>query len=179
MGKVCIYFGSSTGFTEMAAESIFDCFPEGCCDIYNAVDDTVDVVEGYSLIIFGISTWDYGGVQEDWQERWGELDNLKIEGKYFAIFGMGDQLGYSAWFQDAMGDLHSRLLALGAFPLGYWPTEGYQFSQSRALTDNAKFFVGLALDDANQDKETATRIQTWHKQLVKDYQEASGERLFD
>jgi flavodoxin II len=174
MTSVCIYFGSSTGFTEMAAEKIYDEFSEGCCEIFNAVDDGLAVVERFPLIIFGIPTWDYGGLQEDWQARWSEIDSLQITGKYFAVFGMGDQLGYSAWYQDAMGELHGKLIQRGGLPIGYWPNEGHQFTHSRGLTNEGDFFVGLPLDDTNQNELSATRISEWCQQLINEFYEASG-----
>lgn len=44
--------------------------------------------------ILGIPIWDFGEIQEDWKTVWEQLDDLNLEGKIFALYGMGDQLGY-------------------------------------------------------------------------------------
>ncbi|MFN9675593.1 MAG: flavodoxin FldA, partial [Microcystis sp.] len=48
---------------------------------------------------------------------------------------------------------------LGGKTVGYWPTDGYDFNESKALK-NGKF-VGLALDEDNQSDLTEQRIKTW------------------
>ena len=64
--------------------------------------------------------------------------------------------------------------------LGYWPSDGYQFSRSQALlTDNHEmeegaFFVGLALDDENQFDLSDERIALWCRQLLEEYGEVTG-----
>jgi flavodoxin II len=83
-----------------------------------------------------------------------------------AIFGLGDQLGYAEWFQDAVGMLHDELLVLGCDFVGYWPNQGYDFITSKALTEDKSFFVGLSLDDENQYDLTDERIDTWCNQLI-------------
>jgi len=76
----------------------------------------------------------------------GRLDELDLTGKKVALYGLGDQVGYPEWFLDAMGYLHSKLLERGATAVGYWPTDGYEFEGSKALTEDGSQFVGLALD---------------------------------
>jgi len=83
-----------------------------------------------------------------------------------AIFGLGDQLGYAEWFQDAVGMLHDELLVLGCDFVGYWPNQGYDFIASKALTEDKSFFVGLSLDDENQYDLTDERIDGWCHQLL-------------
>ncbi|WP_225914469.1 site-specific integrase, partial [Salmonella enterica] len=43
-----------------------------------------------------------GEIQEDWEAVWEQLDDLNLEGKIVALYGMGDQLGYGEWFLDAL-----------------------------------------------------------------------------
>jgi flavodoxin I len=51
--------------------------------------------------------------------------------------------------------------------VGYWSTDGYDFSDSKALR-NGKF-CGLALDDDNQPDLTDKRIQQWVGQLKTEF----------
>ncbi|VDR24782.1 Flavodoxin [Raoultella terrigena] len=67
-----------------------------------------------------------------------------------ALYGMGDQLGYGEWFLDALGMLHDRLATRGVKFIGYWPTEGYEFTSRKPIVADGQLFVGLALDETNQ-----------------------------
>ena len=55
-------------------------------------------MEQYDVLILGIPTWDFGEIQEDWEAVWDQLDDLNLEGKIVALYGLGDQLGYGEWF---------------------------------------------------------------------------------
>jgi flavodoxin I len=92
-----------------------------------------------------------------------ELDNVDFSGKKIAYFGPGDQVGYADNFQDAMGILEEKISERGGMTVGYWSTEGYEFSESKAIK-NGKF-VGLALDEDNQSELTDQRVKTWVAQL--------------
>ena len=82
------------------------------------------------------------------------------------MFGMGDQLGYADWFQDALGMLHDELLVLDCTIVGYWPNQGYEFTESKALSEDRSHFVGLSLDDENQYELSDERIQQWTAQII-------------
>ncbi len=43
--------------------------------------------------------------------------------------------------------------------VGFWPTDGYNFDSSKSVVDGK--FVGLALDQDNQDDLTDERIEKW------------------
>ena len=76
-----------------------------------------------------------------------QLDDLNPEGKIVALYGMGDQLGYGEWFPDALGMLHDKLITKGVKFVGYWPTEGYEFTSDKPVIADGQLFVGLALDE--------------------------------
>ncbi len=62
-----------------------------------------------------------------------------------------------------MGMLEEKISELGGETVGYWSTDGYEFTDSKALRDNK--FVGLALDENNQSDLTDERIKAWVAQL--------------
>ncbi len=76
------------------------------------------------------------------------------------MYGMGDQLGYGEWFLDALGMLHDKLAPKGATFIGYWPTEGYEFTSPKPVIADGQLFVGLALDETNQYDLSDERLQT-------------------
>jgi flavodoxin II len=156
-----LFYGSSTCYTEMAAEKIQQQFPEASVDMFNVADTAVSVMNNYQQLILGIPTWDYGELQEDWEDIWDELDTLDLSQATIAIFGLGDQVGYPDWFLDAMGYLHNKVVVQGAKVIGYWPNKGYEYNESQALTEDKQYFFGLALDDENEFDQTDQRITQW------------------
>ncbi|MFT6989048.1 MAG: flavodoxin II [Paraglaciecola sp.] len=168
--KIGLFYGSTTCYTEMAAEKIqakiIQLTGYACVELFNIKDVSLTQTQNFDTLIFGISTWDFGELQEDWESTWQNIASLHLENKTVAIFGLGDQLGYAEWFQDAVGMLHDELLVLGCDFVGYWPNQGYDFIASKALTEDKSFFVGLSLDDENQYELTDERIDNWCLQLI-------------
>lgn len=166
---VGLFYGSSTCYTEIAAEKIRDYLlsqHQTETILHNIADTGLLPVADFDVVIFGIPTWDYGELQEDWDRRWDELDSINFIGKTLALYGLGDQIGYPEWFQDAMGYLYFKLMEKDAHVIGFWPSEGYQFNQSQALTKDKQHFVGLPLDDENELDLSEQRIQNWCDNLM-------------
>jgi flavodoxin II len=169
--KIGLFYGSTTCFTEMTAEKMQEFLGHESLDIHNIKETELARIKDYDLLIFGISTWDYGEIQEDWEEVWDDIDTVELKDKVIAIFGQGDQQGYTDWFVDAIGMLHDKLVPLGPQFVGYWPIEGYDFGESRALTADKSHFVGLPLDDESQFDLSEQRINDWLTQVIEEYAE--------
>ena len=138
-------------------------------DLFDIKDTSLSKMQSYDIVILGISTWDFGELQEDWESTWSDIASLDLHAKTIALFGLGDQLGYADWFQDALGMLHDEVILLGCEVVGYWPNTGYDFVASKGLSEDGAFFVGLSLDDENQFDQTDTRIATWCEQLAEHF----------
>lgn len=173
-----LFYGSSTCYTEMVAEKIGDALNTSLgdalqgqpqVDIYNVADTPISKMEEYDYLILGIPTWDYGELQEDWENIWDDIDTLNLTGKTVALFGLGDQEGYPDWFLDAMGYLWAKVCNQGAKTVGYWPVAGFEFKESQALTPDQQHFVGLAIDDENQFDLTDERIKQWCQQVLSEF----------
>lgn len=156
-----LFYGSSTCYTQMTAEKIQQLLGAELVSLHNVADSPISEANQYHYLILGIPTWDYGELQEDWENNWPGLAEVDWQGKHVALFGQGDQVGYAEWFQDALGYLHDYLVGAGALPAGYWPNAGYEFTASKALTADDGLFVGLALDDENQFELSEARIGQW------------------
>lgn len=167
--KIGLFYGSSTCYTEIAAEKIRDNFGAGLVDVHNIADAPVTLMEDYQFLILGIPTWDYGELQEDWENCWDEMEALNLDGSTIALYGLGDQEGYPEWFQDALGFLWAKVTNLGARTVGQWPITGYHFEESKALTADSTHFYGLALDDENEFELSEERISRWCDQLRKEF----------
>ena len=167
--KIGLFYGSTTCYTEIVAEKIQAIMGADLVDIINIKDQALALCLDYDFIIFGISTWDYGELQEDWESIWSDINQLDLSDKIVALYGMGDQIGYTEWFQDALGMLNEQVLVQGATVIGHWPNEGYEFAASKALTADGSHFVGLALDEDSQYNLTDERLDTWCEQVLLEY----------
>lgn len=166
---VGIFYASTTGNTEQIAEKIAAQLGPSS-HLHDIAVEGFDAVSQYSCVVMGIPTWDFGELQEDWASRWDELKQLSFSGVKVALFGLGDQIGYGEWFQDAMGLLHDQLSQTGAKMVGYWSVDGYDFEASKALTQNDQLFVGLALDEDGQSGLTDERLEKWLKEVCKAFE---------
>lgn len=168
--KIGLFYGSSTCYTEMAGEKIRDqingLLSAEVVIMHNIADDPISLMEDYSYLILGIPTWDYGELQEDWETHWDEIDSLDLNHARAALYGLGDQIGYPEWFQDALGYLWAKMVNQGATTVGAWPNKGYTFEDSKALTKDKAYFVGLPLDDENQLELTDGFISLWCDQIL-------------
>ena len=169
--KIGLFYGSTTCYTEMVAEKIAALIGAELVTLHNIKDEPISRMEEYEVLILGISTWDFGELQEDWESNWEAISSLQLEGRIVALFGLGDQLGYAQWFLDAMGLLHDHLATKGVKRVGFWPNEGYQFDASKALINDGRDFVGLALDDASQYDLTEQRCEQWVYQILTEIQQ--------
>ncbi|MEL7035154.1 MAG: flavodoxin FldA [Cyanobacteria bacterium J06592_8] len=168
MSKIALFFGTTTGKTESAAEMIQAEFGgDEVLEMYDIAEAELDKLQNYDCLIIGCPTWNVGELQSDWDGYFDELDNLNFQGKKVAYFGTGDQIGYADNFQDAMGMLEEKISELGGTTVGHWSTEGYEHEASKAIK-NGKF-IGLALDEDNQSEKTEERVKAWVQQLKTEF----------
>ncbi|PCK09712.1 MAG: flavodoxin [Alteromonadaceae bacterium] len=171
--SIGLFYGSSTCYTEIVSEKISqiikELLGEDCVQLHNIADESLAKAQGFKYLIMGIPTWDYGELQEDWEEVWPELNELQLSQTKVALFGLGDQVGYPEWFLDAMGYLHQQLQIRDAKMVGYWPVDTYKFDASQALTADKTQFLGLALDEENEFDLSDQRIRTWCTQVLQEF----------
>ena len=175
--KIGLFYGSSTCYTEMAAEKIRDYLGEEKVDLYNISETDLRLANDYSQLIFGIPTWNYGELQEDWENSWELLSLIDWPSRVVALYGLGDQADYPQWYQDALGYLWARVGQLGATTIGLWPVEGYQFTNSKALTSDGKYFVGLALNEGNDFESNSQSIDSWCQQISIEFKAHQADKM--
>ncbi|MDO4551009.1 MAG: flavodoxin [Planctomycetia bacterium] len=163
MADIKVIYGSTTGATQAAAEMIANHLGALIQDVSEAqpADFLVD-----DLLILGTSTWGMGDLQDDWENKISLLQQVDLSGRLVALFGMGDQFGFSDTYVDGMGALCDKVTEQGAVIIGKTSPAGYSFSASTAMKDGE--LCGLALDDTNESDLTAQRIEAWVQQLEKE-----------
>ncbi|WP_394178857.1 flavodoxin [Marinomonas posidonica] len=165
--SIALIYGTDTNNTEEVGNKIAKQWEElgEQVDIFNIKDIEVSQLQDYATLILGIPTWDFGGIQSDWEDIEDQLAELSLENTTVALYGLGDQFGYGDYFVDAMGWLYEKLLPTKATFIGQWSTEGYEFEASRACVENKESFIGLAIDEDQQFELTDERIEQWVIQL--------------
>ena len=165
--KMGIFYGSSTGNTEAAAEQIKSEMGEFIEFIQDISKSEPADLDQFDVLFLGVSTWNIGDMQDDWADFLPRLEELDLTGKEVALFAQGDAQGYPYNFLDAMGELWQACQARGAELVGVWPTEGYVFDESQAMYDE-NHFLGLGLDEDNEPELSEERIHTWLLQVVQE-----------
>lgn len=166
MGSIGLFYGSSGGTTESVAQKIAAALNSKgfVVDVINVANASKSAFEKYDKLILGSSTWGMGDLQDDWENILGDLEEVDFNGKTVAFFGTGDQETYADTFLDAMGTLYEKVVDSKVNIVGTWPTEGYGFSDSKAVIDGE--FIGLAIDEDNQSSMTKKRIADWAEMLT-------------
>ncbi|WNZ55158.1 flavodoxin [Microbulbifer sp. MKSA007] len=168
MSKIGLFYGSDEGNTESVALRIRARLGEDNVDLFDIADVTQLDIANYQYLIFGIPTWDFGQIQSDWEEFWEDVQEIDFSGKTVALFGLGDQFGYGDYFLDAMGMLHDVIVEKGATIVGHWSTEGYEYEASKAEVEGGAKFVGLAIDEDQQEEMTTERLNRWCLQIAEE-----------
>lgn len=152
--KTAIFFGSTTGTTEMIAQKVGELLG---AEVYSA--NEIDKVEEYDFVIFATSTWGMGDLQDDWYDALEKLKTKNLSGKKVGLIGIGDQEGFGDTFVDGIGTIYEEIKDMGITLVGKTSTEGYNFGSSKAVVDEE--FVGLVIDENNQSDLTYERIKNW------------------
>jgi flavodoxin I len=160
MNATIVIYGSSTGTCEAIAEKIASKL--GCEAVY-VQDITADIITNHQNLILGTSTWGAGELQDDWYDGLKVLQSADLTGKVIALFGCGDCESYGDTFVGGLGELYDGIKQSGARIVGSVSTDGYTFDDSAAVVDGK--FVGLPLDDVNEDNMTDGRIDAWIAQI--------------
>lgn len=162
MSKTVVVYGSSTGTCEAIAEKIG---AKLGAEVVNVQDLNGDVLTADNILL-GTSTWGAGELQDDWYDGLKTLQSADLSGKTIALFGCGDSSSYSDTFVGGIGELYNGIKDSGARFIGSVTTDDYTFDDSEAVIDGK--FIGLPLDDINEDDKTDTRIEAWIAQISPD-----------
>jgi len=160
-----IFYASSTGNTEYVSKLIAE--ELGDLETFDIASEDISTISDYDKVVLGIATWGDGELQDDWDEVWDSFTAIDFTGKTVALFGLGDQDSYGENYIDAVAIVYEHLLTTPAKIVGKWPiTEEYFYEESRAI--EGEEFMGLALDEDNQDDLTKSRITKWCEDISKD-----------
>ena len=157
-----IFYASSTGNTQIIAKEISRQL--GDITLFDIADEGISQMSEFDTIILGLSTWGEGELQDDWDDVWDDLKDIDFSNKTVALFGLGDQEDYGYNFVDAIGIAYEELENRAAHIIGKTSiSDDYFYEESRAVVDGK--FVGLALDEDNQESLTNQRVLSWCEEI--------------
>lgn len=165
MSKIGLIYGSDGGNTESVVNRLAKILGEDNVDVKEVSNTSSQEISTYDKLILASSTWGDGDLQSDWQDFESNLDDVDFKGKTVALLGLGDQDGYGDSFCQAMALLYDKVK--DANVVGQTSTEGYEFDSSEAVVDDK--FLGLAIDEDNQDDLTDERLESWANQIKGDF----------
>ncbi len=160
MKKIAVFYGSTGGTTKGVVDEIE--FDLRDADIYD-VKDGIDSMKEYENLILAVPTYGVGELQEDWVNIFEQFKSLDFNGKVVALVGVGNQKTFGESFVGALKILYDVLIEKGAEIIGFTSTDGYHFEECEAIIGDK--FMGLVIDEANQDDETPDRIYDWLEEI--------------
>ncbi len=167
MKKTALIYWPKKGNVENTAAKLSAQFAKGTIDVFTISEVEVENLSNYDLLIFGGSTIGADNWEDVHTSKWysffEDLKTVNLEGKPFAIYGLGDQVLYPEHFVDGMAIIRDEMVARGAKLIGRWPMEGYEHTDSKSI--DGDHFLGLALDDDHQSELSNERIDKWVKML--------------
>lgn len=166
MSKTAILYSFNTQKTARAAKMIIENYGAALEEV-NVEEITPEEFLKYDNYICGVPTWWDGELPNYWDEFLPDLEELKLKGKKFALYGAGDQKGYPENFVDAIGVLGEVLENGGGKLVGFTKNEGFEFEASKALRGDE--FCGLPLDFENQARKVKGNIKAWIEQVKKEF----------
>lgn len=154
-----IFYGTDGGDTEKVVEKIAEELREYVdVKIFDVAKANKNDLRPYKNLIFAAPTYGEGELQSDWDDFLHKLSANDVAGKTIAFVGVGDQDSYGETFCEGVSHIYAKL-ASSAKVIGQTSTDGYNFESSKSVVDGK--FIGLMIDEANQDDQTAGRIAKW------------------
>ncbi|AWK62463.1 flavodoxin FldA [Helicobacter cinaedi PAGU611] len=156
MKKVGLFYGSDGGVTQEVAQKVADKL--GDCQMFDVASCSAEDIAGFDNLILATPTYGSGDLQDDWDSFLSSLDESAFSGKTIALLGLGDQDIYSDTFCNGIAHIYKKVSKQGKI-VGQTSTDGYTFDDSEAVVDGK--FVGLVIDEVNQEENTEQRIAAW------------------
>lgn len=158
-----LFYGSSAGATEEVAGRIQAMWPSAELDPKDIAFCSLDDLAAHDILLLGVSTWNWGDIQDDWEPKLEDIAGRDWSGVRVALFGCGDQYCYPDTFADGIGILAEAFEAGGATVVGLVDAGAYEFEASAAQRGDK--LLGLPLNEDSEPELTEPRLEQWLKNL--------------
>lgn len=162
MKKIGIFYGTTSGITAGIVDEIEFYLRGQEYEVFD-VANGIDRMEEFENLILVSPTYGVGELQKHWVEVYDKLKGLDFTNKVVGIVGVGNQFAFGESYVGSMRKLYDAVIAKGAKVVGFTSIEGYKYEETDSVIDDR--FIGLALDESNQDNETPDRIKAWIEEI--------------
>ncbi len=159
MKRIGIFYGSTTGVTDVLAFQIAEKLNIPKTDVHDVAKIKSIAISVYDVLLFGTSTWGKREMQDDWYKAAPIFKASGLKGKDIALFGCGNSVLYKETFCNGLKVLYNELKDSECKFHGFVDASEYSFGHSSAVIDGK--FIGLPIDDANEGERTEKRIEKW------------------
>lgn len=173
MTKTVIFYSPEGGSVNRVAMRLGEMIGNEKVDVTPVRKAEKGDIDQYSQFIFvgstvGADHWSNEILENEWQAFFARIAETGFKDKKVAIAGLGNSVLYPEHFADGIAYLYKELSERNAEILGFVDAEGYTFEDSEALNDE-DLFVGLPLDEDNEEDLTDGRLEKWISLLKPDF----------
>jgi flavodoxin I len=157
MKKIGLFYGTTGGRTAGVVDE-FEFNLRDKAEIFN-VEDGIEKMDQFENLILITPSYGFGELEAHWETVIDEFKKIDFTGKKVGLVGLGSQTTFGESFVGALEILYNIVIKNGGEIVGLTSTDGYSFEECEAMVDGK--FMGLVLDEENQDDMTPDRIYEW------------------
>ena len=165
MKKIGLFYGTTGGRTTGVVDE-FEFNLRDKVEIFN-VEDGIGKISEFDNLILVTPSYGFGELEAHWEGVIEEFKKIDFTGKVVGLVGLGSQTTFGESFVGALEILYNIVIKNGGKIIGLTSTEGYNFEECEAMVDGK--FMGLVLDEENQDDMTPDRIYEWLEIVEKEF----------
>ncbi|OYT16152.1 MAG: hypothetical protein B7C24_09340 [Bacteroidetes bacterium 4572_77] len=170
MKKTIVLYWPKAGNVEKSAKNVAARY--GDIEIKPIDEVNTEDLQSHDNYILGCSTvgaatWDSSENKDPWPAFFKACEQVGISEKNIALFGLGDQVRWPDHFVDGLSIIYEQIKKQSKNIVGKWSVKGYDHVQSEA--QEGDYFVGLALDEDQQEELSDERIEKWIKQIKAEF----------
>jgi flavodoxin I len=157
MKKIGLFYGTTGGRTTGVVDE-FDFNLRDEVEIFN-VANGIEKIKEFDNLILVTPSYGFGELEAHWEAVIEDLKKIDLTDKTLALVGLGSQTTFGESFVGALEVLYKIIIKNGGKIIGLTSTDGYHFEECEAIVEGK--FMGLVLDEENQDDMTPDRIYEW------------------
>ena len=165
MKKIGLFYGTTGGITTGVVDE-FEFNLRDEAEIFN-VEDGIKELPNFENLILVTPSYGFGELEAHWEKVIEEFKKIDFTGKIVGLVGLGSQTTFGESFVGALKVLYDIVVKNGGTIVGLTSTEGYKFEDCESIIDGK--FMGLVLDEHNQDDMTPDRIYDWLEKVKKEF----------
>lgn len=157
MKKIGLFYGTTGGRTTGVVDE-FEFNLRDDVEVFN-VANGIEKINEFDNLILVTPSYGFGELEAHWEAVIEDLKKIDLTDKTLALVGLGSQTTFGESFVGALEVLYKIIIKNGGKIIGLTSTDGYHFEECEAIVEGK--FMGLVLDEENQDDMTPDRIYEW------------------